>query len=149
MKPLRAGLCVCAFLLAVLQGCAIDRESASVSPDIDLSAFKRFYVVQFAPDGRGINRIIATQLERRGFAASTGADDAAPEDADAIVTYQDRWQWDLSMYMIELRIFVREPRTDNLLAVGNSFHTSLNRRSPEEMVAEVLSSIFKKAKKAP
>jgi len=149
MNPLRARLCACAFLLAVLQGCAIDRERASVSPDIDLSAFKRFYVIKFAPDGRGINQIIATQLERRGFAASTGADDAAPKDADAIVTYQDRWQWDLSMYMIELRIFMREPRTDNLLAAGNSLHTSLNRRSPEEMVSEVLSSIFKKAKKAP
>jgi hypothetical protein len=84
-----------------------------------------------------------------GFEASTGADGAEPKDVDAIVTYEDRWRWDITMYMIELKVSVREPRTDNLLAVGNSYHTSLTRLSPEEMAAEVLSGIFKGKKKAP
>lgn len=143
----RLGLLFCAVMLGALPGCAINRQSASVSPDSDLSSLKTIYVVKFAPDGRGINDLIAAELRKRGFEASTGADGAAPETADAIVTYQDRWQWDMSMYMIELKIYMREPRTDKLLAFGNSFHTSLSRRSPEEMVAEVLSSIFKKVKK--
>jgi len=143
----RVGLLLCAVLLGALQGCAINRQSASVSPDVDLSTLKTFYVVKFAPDGRGINQLIAAELRRRGFEATTGPDDSAPKNADAIVTYQDRWQWDISMYMIELKILMREPRTGKLLAVGNSMHTSLSRRSPEEMVAEVLSGIYKKVKK--
>lgn len=148
-RLVRLGLFLCVVTLAPLQGCATNRESASVSPDVDLSQFRKFHVVKFAPDGRGVNELIATELGKRGFKASTGTDATAPKDADAIVTYQDKWRWDLTMYMLELRIVVREPGTDKLLAMGNSHHTSLSRRSPEEMVAEVLSGIFKKAKRTP
>lgn len=117
-----------------------------MSPDLDLARLRNFYVVKFAPDGRGINQLIANELKKRGFEASTGLEDSGPKGTDAIVTYQDKWQWDVTMYMLELRIFVREPETGSLLAVGNSHHTSLSRRSPEEMVAEVLSNILGKAK---
>ncbi|HEY5691625.1 MAG TPA: hypothetical protein VIS49_09225 [Cyclobacteriaceae bacterium] len=84
------------------------------------------------------------ELSKRGFKASTGLVNLAPKDVDAIVTYQDKWQWELTMYMIELKIFFREPETQNLLASGQSYHSSLSRNSPEEMVSEVLSNIFSK-----
>ncbi len=148
-RVMRMGLLVCSVALAALQGCATNRESASVSPDLDLARLRNFYVVKFAPDSRGINRLIADELQRRGFEASTGPEDSVPQGTDAVVTYQDKWQWDLTMYMLELRVFVRQPQTGNLLAVGNSHHTSLSRKSPEEMVAEVLSNILAQAKKSP
>ena len=146
-QPMRLGLLACLLAMATLQGCAIDREGASVSPDADLSRLKRFYVVKFAPDGRGIQDVIAAELRKRGLEASAGEADAAPGNVDAIVTYQDRWRWDMAMYMIELRVYVREPQTERLLASGTSFHTSLSRRTPEEMAAEVLSNILKGSKK--
>jgi hypothetical protein len=145
----RIGFLLCVLTLAALQGCAINRESASVSPDVDLSHLKKFYVAKFAPDGRGINILISDELTRLGFESSTGLDIDAPKDVDAIVTYEDKWQWDITMYMIGLKIYMREPGSNRLLAVGNSFHTSLTRKSPKEMVAEVLSNTFKKAQKAP
>ena len=46
------------------------------------------------------------------------------------------------MYMIKLKVFMHEPKTQKLLAKGESYHTSLTRKSPEEMVSEVLSNIF-------
>lgn len=144
----RAGALICLLALAALQGCASNRESASASPDVDLSHLKRFYVVKFAPDQRGVNVLIANDLAKRGFEVSTGLDIDAPKDVDAIVTYEDKWQWDITMYMIGLKVFMREPRDNRLLAVGHSYHTSLTRKSPQEMVAEVLSNIFK-ANKTP
>jgi hypothetical protein len=134
--------------LTALQGCVVDRESASVSPDVNLSRLKKLYVAKFAPDGRGVNDLIALELRRMGFEVATGPDIPATTDADAIVTYRDRWRWDITMYMLELRIFVRDPKTDGVLAVGNSSHGTLSRKSPEEMVAEVLSNIFGKARGA-
>jgi hypothetical protein len=132
----------CLATAVALQGCAVNRQGASVSPDADLARLKSFYVVKLAADERGINNIIAGELGKRGLRASTGAADSIPNDADAIVTYEDRWQWDITMYMLELKVFVRAPRTETLLAVGNSYHTSLTRKSPDEMAAEVLSNIF-------
>jgi hypothetical protein len=92
--------------------------------------------------------LIANELNKLGFEASTGLDVDTPKDVDAVVTYEDKWMWDMTMYMIGLKIYVREPWTDRLLAVGHSYHTSLTRKSPPEMVAEVLTNIFK-AKKTP
>jgi hypothetical protein len=146
---MRVGFLVWFLATLGLVGCAINRESASASSDIELSHLKKFYVLKFAPDERGINNLIATELDKLGFEASTGLESSAPKDVDAIVTYRDKWQWDITMYMIELRVFIREPQTDNLLAVGNSLHTSLTRKSPEEMVAEVLLNIFRTAKGPP
>lgn len=140
---LRTGLFICVLALAALQGCAINRESASSSPDVDLLQLKKFYVVKFAPDQRGINMAIANELNRLGFEASTGLDIDTPKDVDAIVTYEDKWQWDITMYMIGLTITMREPGSNRMLAVGHSYHTSLTRKSPQEMVAEVLANIFK------
>jgi hypothetical protein len=50
------------------------------------------------------------------------------------------------MYVLELTITVRDPKTDYPLASGNSMHTSLTRKSPTEMVAEVIDSILKQGK---
>ena len=44
--------------------------------------------------------------------------------------------------MLELTITLRDPETKFPMATGNSYHTSLTRLSPEEMVEEVLGSIF-------
>ena len=65
-----------------------------------------------------------------------------------MLTYVDRWMWDITMYMLELTVHVRNPETNASLAVGNSYHTSLSRKSPVEMVEEVLNNIFKNPKPA-
>jgi hypothetical protein len=50
------------------------------------------------------------------------------------------------LYLIELTVTLRNATNGFPLAVGNSFHTSLTRKSPEEMVDEVMSNIFTAAK---
>lgn len=74
--------------------------------------------------------------------ATTGPESMAPEDIDVIVTYKDKWMWDITMYMIELTISFREPGTDYPLAEGNSYRTSLTRKPPDEMVDEILTNVF-------
>ncbi len=138
---------VCLVAVVNLYGCAINRASASVSPDVEISQLMKFYVVRFGPDDRFINKLITNQLINMGYEATTGPEDKAPNYVDAVVTYQAKWQWDMTMYMLELDITFRNPKTSVLLAVGNSYHTSLTRKSPEEMVKEVLNNIFEKLKK--
>ncbi len=138
---------VCLVAVVNLYGCAINRASASVSPDVEVSQLMKFYVVRFGPDDRFINKLITNQLISMGYEATTGPEDKAPNIVDAVVTYQAKWQWDMTMHMLELDITFRNPKTNVLLAVGNSYHTSLTRKSPDEMVKEVLNNIFEKLKK--
>ena len=140
--------CIVALALLLLTGCAVNKSSATVDPTANLAAIKRVHVVHQPEDGRNVNQLIADQLTKMGYSATTG--DAKPKDAkdvDAVVTYLDKWMWDLTMYMIELTIVIRDPANDFPLATGNSLHTSLTRKSPKEMVEEVTANIFKSAKK--
>jgi hypothetical protein len=131
--------------LALISGCAVNRATANVDATADLDKIKTVHVSKLAPDERGINLIIADKLRTKGLNVTTGP--GKPESGiDAVVTYADKWMWDITMYMLELTITIRDPKTEYPLATGNSYHTSLTRKSPKEMVDEVVDNIYKKGK---
>lgn len=122
-------------------GCAVNRATATVDPSARLDRMHTLRVKQLDGEDGTIHQLIADKLRARGYAVTTDAQ--PPAQVDAVVTYVDRWMWDMTMYLLELTITVRDPQTDYPLANGNSFHTSLTRKSPPEMVDEVLGNIFK------
>jgi hypothetical protein len=139
MKRLFSWVFACA-TLAATTGCAVNRATANLMPDADLSKVKSVYVVKAPADERGIDELIKNNLAKRGFQVEGGAEQKPPYSTDAVVTYVDKWMWDITMYMIELTITVRN-QASFPMATGNSLHTSLTRKSPEEMVDEVLTNI--------
>lgn len=126
--------------LAATTGCAVNRATATLMADADLSKVKTVYVVQAPEDGRQINKELKKAFEKHGYTALTGPEMKPPYPQDAVITYIDKWMWDITMYMIELTVTVRDPNGFPL-AVGNSLHTSLTRKSPAEMVNEVVGNI--------
>ena len=124
-------------ILALLHGCAVNRATATVDQTTNLSDLQVFYVKKYSEDTRDTDVLIANKLRTMGFTVSETA-----TDADAIVTYVDKWFWDITFYLLELTITLRDPKTDFPLATGNSLHSSLSRKSPEGMVDEVLTNIF-------
>jgi hypothetical protein len=139
LKRLLSLAFVCA-TLAATTGCAVNRASASLMPDGDLSKVKSVYVVKTPKDERGIDELIKQNLAKRGYQVEGGPEQSPPYKADAVVTYVDKWMWDITMYMLELTVTVRN-QANFPMATGNSLHTSLTRKSPEEMVDEVLTNI--------
>jgi hypothetical protein len=145
MAKLFSGLALLG-LLTSTSGCA-NHATASLTPGADLSKIKSFYLIPGAED-KDNYLLIKDNLEKRGYTVTTGPEMLPPYKFDAVVTYVDKWMWDITMYMIELTITFRDPINNFPLAVGNSLHSSLTRKSPEEMVDEVLTNIFN-AKAAP
>jgi hypothetical protein len=129
-----------------VSGCAINRATASMTPGSDLTGVKNFYVVTQPADTHNVGQLIGDRLIKLGYTATVGPEQALPYSADAVVTYVDKWMWDITLYMIELNITLRNPTNNFPLATGNSMHTSLTRKSPEEMVEEVLTNIFRASK---
>lgn len=129
-------------VILTLTACA-ESLIAKRMPGADLSPLKTVYVQKLPADGRGIDLLIANQLTRMGFIATNGASETSPSPANAIVTYQDKWMWDITMYMLQLSVQILDGQTRMVLATGQAMHTSLVRKSPEEMVEEVLVEIFK------
>ncbi len=124
-----------------LSACTADRESASVMPGNDLSRLRSFVVEPYPEEKRSVEQLIVNELRRLGYKAELGS----PEhiQADALVTFRSKWFWDITMYLLELDIQLREPKSRFPIATANSFHASLTRRSAEEMVREVLGNLFR------
>ena len=142
MRSLCNLVAVLGLVVTLVSGCAVNRATATVDPKTDLTKLKTMYVKKIPEDDGGTNVLIVDKLATKGVTATTG-EGPAPAGIDAIVTYVDRWMWDITMYMLELTVTLRDPKNNLPLASGNSFHTSLTRLSPKEMVNEVIDNIYK------
>lgn len=128
-------------ITALLLSACVNRQSVTVAPTTDMQALKTIYVVHQPKDKERIDALIADNLRLRGVKASNG-DGPVPSNADAVITYVDKWMWDITMYLLQLTVTVRDPKTDYPMASANSLHGSLTRLSPTEMVAETLNNIY-------
>jgi hypothetical protein len=133
--------------MALTTGCAVNSATANLSPGTDLSSFKSIYVVKQPKDKAGLDSLIAQDLKKRGYAVTQGPELTTPYNADVAVTYVDRWMWDITLYLLDLTVNFRDAKSGFPVAVGNSHHTSLTRKSPPEMVSEVMTNIFAAPKK--
>jgi hypothetical protein len=129
------------FGLFGLAGCAVNRATANADEALSWARVKMLHVKQLEGEDGSTKKLIAEKFRASGFIVT--ADPEPMGQPDAIVSYVDRWMWDITMYMIELTVTLRDPKTDFPIATGNSFHTSLSRLSQKEMVDEVIDNILK------
>jgi len=141
-RPILATLALLA--LGCVSGC-INRATATLEPGTNLSTIKSYYVVHQPKDTHDLQNLIRDRLIKDGYSATAGPEQSSYQ-ADSVITYVDRWAWDITLYLIELTVTLRNATNGFPLALGNSFHTSLTRKSPEEMVDEVMTNIFTAAK---
>lgn len=129
-------------VILLLSGCAIVDLRSSKLPDTDISGRRFFYVVANAEDPGKVHEKVRDAFIEMGFESTSGPKSQIPENVDALVSYDDRWFWDMTNYMIELNLIIREPKTGYPLAEGESIRTSLARKNPKDMAKEILESIF-------
>jgi hypothetical protein len=133
------------FLVVVLllSGC-VNKATVNRHPSFNLDSIKSLHIRNSDGGGEELIPVIEYKLMAMGYKVTAG--DVVSPDADAIITYLDKWMWDMTMYMIELTVTVRDKESNFPLATGNSMHGSLTRKTQEEMVDEVLTNLFSKAK---
>lgn len=137
---------IAAAMVSFMCSCTIHENTRQVSPSFSESGVRRlhtFYVRKHADDDYKLGEEIAAQLQQMGFRATSGTAQSPPGRVDAVVTYMDRWVWDMTMYMLSLDIQLREPQSDTILATAKTVRSSLIRKSQPEMVRETLDKLFK------
>jgi hypothetical protein len=143
-RILKAGIALA--LVSFLSSCTIHENTRQISPSFSeagVSRLKTFYVRKHADDDYKLGEEIAAQLEKMGFRATYGTAQSPPGRVDAVVSYMDRWVWDMTMYMLSLDVQLREPQSDTILATAKTVRSSLIRKSQQEMVRETLDKLFK------
>ena len=141
MKNLMKGIKLFLIIL-FMTGCMKAVIRSDSDPSINLAELEKFYVRQSPTDERGLEKIVASKLNAFGFQATSGMNTTPTDPVDVIVTYKDWWSWDITMYMLEINIEFRNPDSDFVFASGRSYRTSLVRKSPDEMIDEVLRDMF-------
>lgn len=139
LAPALSTLVLALTLMACAQAPPI--VTRGVLAGVDLEDFETFYIPTHGSD-RKIHEAIRDELVLRGRTATFGTDPKPPDGTDVVVIYEDRWSWDLDMYLMILKIDFRDPGANLLLATGASNRSSLSRAPTGEMVGEVLSAIF-------
>ena len=103
-----------------------------------------FYVENHGTDQRNIESVIAGALEARGVRATGGHRGQAPENVDFIVSYEDRWGWDMRTYLRLIRIDVRDAKSGAIVGSSESHQDSLTAmgKSWEEIVESTTAQLF-------
>lgn len=144
MMKLPAGIILMLGTVLLVSGCGVNRSSARLSPDADLSKVKSFYVIKLSADKNGVNVLIRDRLIKMGYSARSG-NESIPKGTDIVITYRDKWHWDVTLYLWDLTVDFRNADTGSVIATGHALHTGLSKTSPEKIVEEVLTKIFGQA----
>lgn len=103
-----------------------------------------YFVENHGQDRRRLDQIITSELQKNGLHVSSGYKNDRPANFDILVVYEDRWQWDMTNYLIHMRIDFRSPTTNALLGTGSSYQSSLARKSENEIISDIVSGMLKK-----
>jgi len=118
-------------------------SSLSTRSVVDLSTFRRIYVVHLLSDDHHLDELFVHELQLLGHEASSGPLTMMPENAEVVLTYDDRWEWDFKTYLIELDVELRTAHTDKKLADGRYIQPSPKTKPPPAVVHELLAPLFK------
>jgi hypothetical protein len=125
-------------------GCAqVSREGHG-----DLGRFPRVYVEQRLNDNVGAHRMMVAELRRLGYEADSGWLTMMPENTQLVVTYDVRETWDFRPYVIEINAAVRLAKDYNKVVANGRYHRpGITGKKTEEMVHELMTTLFPRAKK--
>lgn len=106
-----------AVLGLLLTGCA--STSARREPKISVAQMQRFWVERRLADNHRIDAALTQELRALGKEADYGPLTMMPERGiQAVIVYEDRWEWNFGDHLTELRLTLRDPHTHKLLAVA-------------------------------
>ena len=126
-------------LLAACSSLSIQKQAGA-----NLTRSQKVYVERRFADGRGIDQLIVQELSRLGYDASSGPLTMTPPDTQTVLTYIDEWNWDFTLYMIDLEVQVREARSGQVLATSHYDHPAMSGKSPAGMVKAVIDPLFER-----
>lgn len=134
-------------LVLLLAGCA--SVSTRERPRAGLQDIQCFFVETRLGDDHHIDDLIVAELQRHGRTATAGPLTMLPDDAQAIVSYNDRWAWDFSSYLIEASLEIRRARTDKPIAAASYHRAVVSRKTPADAMRVMLDPLFGPPSKSP
>lgn len=129
-----------AVLAALLAGCS----TISARKIIPLDRFQRIYVERRLNENHHLDEIFVSELQHLGREASSGPLTMMPENADAILTYDARWEWDFKTYLIDLNFELHTVHPRKKIADARYYQPSIRTKDPAGIIHELLVDLLTK-----
>ncbi len=91
---------------------------------------------------KDLDVVVVEELRSRGYQAVSAKSGAPVEKYDAVITCYDRWCWDITPYLMELQLKVVDPKTQSLVACGESYRPTFQRARPSTVVKQTLQAML-------
>lgn len=92
--------------------CGCSTYVAISNPKVDLGKYHKIFVYSNLDDNHHLDILLVQALKAQGRDADSGPPTMMPEDAEAIVSYQDHWSWDFSDHLSALNIEMADARNN-------------------------------------
>lgn len=130
---------IAALVALFLTGCA--SQASFKTPGVDMSAINSVYV-DLRERQSSVGPILADHLTAMGYKVTSGYGANQGERVDAVLSFEDTWRWDITMYLLKLSVKVRDGANKLFLASAESYQPSLQRQREATVVDNVLTKIF-------
>src|SRR5258708_8070185 len=79
-------------------------SSVSARKVMPLDRFQHIFVEQRLNENHHVDELFVAELQRLGRDASSGPRTMMPENTDAVLTYDARWEWEFKTYLVQLNL---------------------------------------------
>ena len=113
-------------------------------PGTDLSKVRTLYMRPLDDEREAVElrSLLEANLRQRGFQIADDDEAIKGVEGGFIFDTATDWHWDLTWYLLELRVAIYDPEDNTLIAQAQSQQTSLARQSIEVIVDRALASLF-------
>jgi hypothetical protein len=103
-----------------------------------------YFVENHGQDQRNLEQIIAGIIAARGIEVTAGGPGQRPPNATFIVTYEDRWGWDMRTFLRDIKIDVHEAKTGQVVGTSRSYQDSLSAmgQTYQEIIERTANGLF-------
>lgn len=129
-------------IFPIMSGC-VPKHHSTLNPTRDLKDSDKI-LIQMADrrDDFNLYNALAQELELLGFHPALDRDVIDKESYDTTIRYVDNWQWDMTMYLLRLRITASDLSSYELIGESEVERPSLYRCSAKKMVREALAPML-------
>src|ERR1041385_7973880 len=102
---------------ALLAGGCSHQISGGPESGVDMARYRTYFVVTDKQDN-DVAQALQKDLTSRGLSVSTGLEGAMPPGTEVKIQFKDKWMWDITMYLLEVKVDMIDPNSGALLASG-------------------------------
>lgn len=113
-----------------------------VEPGRPPAEYQVYFVKSNFHDNRGLDGRIVLWLQSRGFKAEKGPMTMMPASAQALVTYDDHWNWDFTTHLTWMRIEIVDARSDRPVGAATFSGPAALTISVDKVIDRLMTKMF-------